>query len=261
MTRQSRKPQALIAIVTQQRSGSKWVGSLIRERYGAISLGETFSPEVKSVLSFRSYLSCRSIDQIIGSDINQILDDYFDEIRTYAGLFYSFDAMFNQMDWLNFSWRRKNGALYDYLRSRNDIVVSLVRDMREIFISMKALEITGQAHYTQLDKLSDERNFSHSKFSVDLSEFIAFRETVLSDRRFLAETFNNYENYIEMRYEDLMEDAAEALRPLDNALLRFGESIGHGFPSGLSPFPKLNKSPLNYSELVVNFDEVMTWPS
>lgn len=261
MNTQSRKPQTLIAIVTQQRSGSKWIGSLIRQRYGTISLGEIFSPEDTSMMSFRSYLSKYSVDDLLGSDIFLILNKYFDDIRTYLGLFYSFDVMFNQLDWLNFSWRDMNKTLYGYFRSQNDIVVSLIRDPRDIFISMKALELTNKAHYTEFDTVNfNLEKLSNNNIKLEYDEYIRFRSRLLADRLALSSAFEGYDGYIELNYEDVLQDPSTSLNHLDHALRRFGKSIGHSFSNGVSPFPSLFRTPIDYREIFENIDEVFSWP-
>lgn len=260
MSISSRKAQALIAIITQQRSGSKWVGSLIRERYGAVSLGEIFNPDDRSILSFRSYVARRSLDDVIGSDISSILDSYFEELRMYLGLFYSFDAMFNQMDWINFGWRPPQNALYSYLMSRGDIIVSLVRNIKDVFISMKALDVTKKAHYTDMESGCNGINQFVNTIYLDYHEYLKFREKAFFDRYNLRECFKHYPNYIEINYEKVRRDPMILFRSLDSSLRNFGNRIGYDFPAEISPFPALIKSPHDYSKLVANYDEVLCWP-
>lgn len=261
MIGQVRKVQRLIVVVTHQRSGSKWFGSVIRQRYATLALGEVFNPDSTELLSFRSYLSKYAVTDLFGISTVSALDRYFDEMRTYLGLYYTFDVMFNQIDWLNFGWRSQGNIIYDYLRSRGDIVVSLVRDARDIYVSMKALEITHQPHLTQLDRLAtNEPHRSDARLTLDFDDYQAFRNQLHTDRQALAAAFTGYADYIELHYEDLTANPAAALQPLDQALNRFGESIGQPFAAGFSPFPQLIRSPIDYAQLFANLDEVRDWP-
>lgn len=257
-----RKPQTLIAVVTQQRSGSKWVGSLIRHRYRTIALGEIFNPDDTSILSFRSFLRDKAMGDLVGCDISHQLSRYFNEIRTYLGMFYTFDAMFNQLDWIDFGWRNSNNSIYNYLLGNDDIVVSLIRDARDIFISMKSLEITKTAHFTSstaqdfyVDLRADHR------IVVKHDEYERFRKQLQDDRDRLSLTFAGRDNFIELQYEDLVLDPEAAFKPLDQALRNFGDSIGHPLVDDISPFSNLIKTPVQYSKLIQNYDEVLSWPS
>jgi len=261
MNSRPRSPQALIAVVTQQRSGSKWFGSLVRRRYGTTALGEVFNPDDTSMMSYRSYLSGMTVDSLIGSDFRKSLDRYFDRIRVYCGLFYTFDIMFNQMDWVNFGWSDGGPFMYDYLKSREDIVVSIVRDPREIFVSMKALQLTQKAHFTEMDSGESGPAPTLPCVSIHFSEYLDFRTKLLADRMRLSKHFEGYEDYIELHYNDLLRDPAEALVPLDCALRRFGKRIGHDFARGITPMPDLIKTPVRYGDLIDNLDEVFSWPS
>lgn len=262
MSAKPRKPQTLIAIVTHQRSGSKWVGSMIRQLYRTISLGEAFSPDNNTLLSFRNFLSKYSIGDVVGSDIFPKLDEYFDEIRTYLGLYYTFDIMFNQMDWMNFSWRHPNNLIYQYLRNNNDIVISLIRDPKDIFISMKLLDVTKKAHF--IDSYVDKylhNNVFEKNIKLRIEEYTIFRDDLLSDRRVLSKAFEGYDNYIELNYADILHDPLEALEPLERVLRESGKNIGHFYPGDISPFPNLVKTPIDYGDLIENMDEVLAWPS
>lgn len=262
MSSDPRQPQALVAVVTQQRSGSKWLGSLIRQRYGAIALGEIFNPDDTAVMSYRSYLSRRPVDKLIGSDAIANLDEYFDSIRMYCGLFYTFDVMFNQIDWINFGWSEPGKTIYRYLHARGDIVVSLIRDPRDIFISMKALDLIHKAHFTARECAGPPaEGFPAGSLTADRAEYMAFRERLACDRAQLGQAFAGYDGFIELSYADLERDAAAALQPLDRALRRFGERIGQPFADRISPFPGLVRTPVSYASLFANHDEVRDWPA
>ena len=261
MEKSERASQLLIAIVTQQRSGSKWIGSLIRRRYGAASLGEVFNPDNQTLLSFRSYISKQSVNELIGSVTTLLLDCYFNELRTYLGLFYSFDIMFNQADWVNFSWRLKQTPIYDYLKSRNDVVVLLNRNKADIFLSMKALELTNKAHYTALDNDAGQFNWKplfrcQEKIRLDLDEYARFSDRLELDRSLIRRNFDDHERFIELCYEDVLAGQVAVFEKMDNAIRDFGSGIGYDFRDGLSPFPGLVKSTIDYNEIFENANEI-----
>lgn len=225
-----------------------------------MALGEIFSPDETAVMAYRPYLSKMSLGELIAADFMAGLDNYFDRLRLYCGIFYTFDVMFNQMDWLHFGWRGVEKPVYRYLHARGDIVISLVRDPREIFVSMKALDRIGQAHFIGIDCAEAAQQPSVGSVVLDRDEYLAFRDQLVADRALLARSFDGYDNYIELSYGDLLRDSDAALAPLDRALCRFGERIGRPFMTGISPFPDLVQSPVSYGRLFANLDEALSWP-
>lgn len=263
MNKTPRNNQLLIAIITHQRSGSKWVGSLLRDIYRTGTIGEAFSPNNSSIASFRSYISKNNLDSIMNSDINEIFDNYFDELRTYFGLFYSFDLMFNQIDWIDFGWRQNTKPIYDYLKSRGDLVVSLLRDKREIFLSMKTLEITKRPHFTSLDsnrigstdlasELLEER-----KVLLNCDEYRFFSYQIDKDRELLSESFRDYDRFVLLKYEDIVLNINTITNKIDPIIRDFGYSIGYEFGDHLCPFPNLKKYSTDYRKIFENYDEIL----
>lgn len=196
------------------------------------------------------------------SNVQNVLDEYFSDLRTYFGLFYSFDLMFNQVDWIDFSWRKEQKSIYQYLKSRGDVVVSLVRDKRDIFLSMKTLEITNKAHFTLLDRKNvgsvdlAAEILGNRKIALDYDEYKKFCENLERDRNILLESFFDYERLILVDYDEVKSDYKVLTNKMNNIIRDFGCSIGHDFGDNPSPFPNLVKYSADYAKIFENFDEI-----
>src|SRR5580658_3854225 len=93
----------LIVTVTQQRSGSKFLCSVLRRRFGLAVLGEVFNPDSLASYSYRQFLLARGFERAFRDGTESTLNEYFEGFSTLGGVL-QLDVMFNQLEWLSTGW-------------------------------------------------------------------------------------------------------------------------------------------------------------
>lgn len=194
----------LIATVTTQRSGSKLLASCFASGTQVRPYGEIFYPDRWLIGSYKAF-SIAYASQMESLSGDQILDYYFGafgrEIAPKRAA--HFDLMFNQLEMACTTWNPfESYFIYGYLKSRKAVVISLERDHRDIFASMKYLEQSQRPHV--LKGQSRERP-APEKMKLDLDEYKRFVRSIDRHRKILCEAMQNYEFFIRLRYEDLAE--------------------------------------------------------
>ncbi|WP_176597186.1 MULTISPECIES: hypothetical protein [Sphingobium] len=252
--------KVIVATITHQRSGSKWFGSILRSGLSIGSLGEIFNPDDTSLLSFRAYVQNVGFDKVVRKSQYEVLDDYFNSIGVFFGKIFNFDIMFNQMDWITLGWNGNTKFIYEYLRSRNAVVIGLVRDPVDIFCSMKALDISKRPHVSELD--SDQRGsigiacqqLDGQKVSLSVDEFYKFRENLNENWRSVRKYFDGHHGFVEICYEDLVNNVdltsvIEKITACGRYLKLFEDGI-------INAFPRLLKVSDDYERVFDNIDDL-----
>lgn len=189
----------LVATVTEQRSGSKWVGAMLRDGLGIGCLGEAFAPGNSSLISFERFVAPLGLAELNRMGTAALLDRYFDDISVYSGQVIHFDLMFNQRGWLSFGWSESHEPIYDYLKNRGAVVVSLQRDPRDIFVSQKALPLVGKPHF--FDDEHPDLGPSDERTALSVDEFQAFSRRVEWNRDCLRASMGDYQQHFEVDYQ------------------------------------------------------------
>jgi len=246
----------LIVTITEQRSGSKWFGSLIRDATGASCIGEAFLPSSESIISFERFAAQIGLVELNRMGIAEALDRYFGDLSTYLGRLLHCDLMFNQREWLSFGWTSAGVAIYEYLKSRDAIVISLLRDEKSVFLSQKALPLIGQAHF--FDDEEPKIPPSREVAALSAEEYQHFCEVLKRNRTCLTDAMVGYERFIEVRYDDICRTGE-----LPPSLIKLVSSAAaeRGLPvdsrgrvtTARSPRP----SRIDYSALFSNADRLM----
>ena len=235
------KDKVIVATITHQRSGSKWFGSMLRSGLSIGSMGEIFNPDDASLLSFRAYVRNIGFDEVVKKSQFEVLDDYFNDIGLFFGRIFNFDIMFNQMDWITLGWNGNAKFIYEYLRSRNAVVIALVRDPLDIFCSMKALGISKHPHVSERD--SDQRgsleiacqHLEGQKVSLSVEEFNRFRADIDRSWREVRNYFDGHHGFVEICYEELINNVdlstvVEKITACGRYVRLFEDGIINAFP-------------------------------
>jgi hypothetical protein len=215
----------LIATITQQRSGSKFLGSVLRKQLGLLSLGELFYPvDWSAPYSFRQFILARGFERAFRDGPEATLNQYFDGFAP-LGRALHFDLMFNQLEWPVVGYNPyPREFLYGYLRARDAVVLSLVRNVFDVFLSEKTLMISRTAHvfdHVQNPKSSCDvatESLSGRRVRLDPAEYVSFAQAVGIRRRALREAFCGYRFFAELNYEALA--SAASIDPTSVDLIR-----------------------------------------
>jgi hypothetical protein len=223
----------LVVTVTQQRSGSKWLASILRKQFGLVVLGEVFNPEWRAPYAFRQFRLARGFERAFQDETVSALNEYFEGLR-HLGVVQQLDVMFNQLEWPLMGWNPfACEFLYGYLKSRDAVILSLVRDSLEVFLSEKTLRICGIPHvFDDNDnpksacQVAAER-LEGRRVHVDPAEYVLFAESLGLRRRRLRETCSGYRFFAEISYESL----ADAML-IDTAIVDLIRNAAehHGIP-------------------------------
>lgn len=199
----------LVVTVTQQRSGSKFLGSMLREQLGLVMLGEVFNPDSLVPYSFRQFISARGIERVFRDGTEATLDQYFEGLSHLGGV-QQLDVMFNQLEWPTIGWNPfAYEFLYGYLRTHDAVVLELARNPLDVFLSEKTLQISGTPHVFHHDgnpksacDIASER-LEGRRTRLDPAEYAAFTETLSIRRQRLHQAFSGYRFFARIEYESL----------------------------------------------------------
>lgn len=247
-----------IVILTHQRSGSKWLGHLIRDKFSIMHIGEIFSPDGDGLMDYRYYIEKIKFNDYLSSNKYNLLDIYFDKLHKYTGNALCFDLMFNQTDWISSGWNSNNKFIYEYIASRNFIVIDLRRSDIDIFVSMKALELSEHAHSFLDEQIlpSSESpllaKLGGAKIRLELSEFQNFRKSLAHSRHVMESHFLENPRFIQINYENLLND--KSLNAIEKKLRQevsfWNDDLSIFFTR------KILKLNFNYHEIFENIDEI-----
>lgn len=202
----------LIATVTTQRSGSKLLANCFASGTQVRPYGEVFNPDRWIVGSYKAFLAAYAAElQPLSGD--QIMDRYFAAFGRLAGedreaassRISHFDVMFNQIEIPCPTWNPFDSYfIYGYLRSRRAVVISLDRAPKDIFVSMKYLEISNRPHVLKGEAAEEP---VAEDLTLDLDEYRRFAKSIERHRSILARAMASYEYFVRLGYEELAEQS------------------------------------------------------
>jgi hypothetical protein len=175
-----------------------------------------------------------------------------------------FDLMFNQLEWPVMGFNPyPQGFLYGYLRSRGAVILSLVRNALDIFLSEKTLQVSSTAHvpdYADSRKspcdIAAER-LEGRRVRLDPAEYASFAEAVSIHRQALRHAFSGYRFFADVNYESLASARAMDATAVDvirDAAKHQGITERHD--GGLATFSTPVRVPPAYDRLFENLDEL-----
>lgn len=236
----------LVVTISEQRSGTKWLASLIVNQFGGVGLGEAFSPDGHSPTDFATFLQTKGFQTAMRVGHVYLLDEYFSWLGSIYGGRIHLDLMFNQTDWVVFGYSKEEYPIYEYLKSRDAFIILLERDEKDIFVSQKALEFTGKPHFWEQDTAIDTSQISPRELCP--IEFLKFKVRLRSNRGKVKAAFARYANLFECRYEDVRL-ANSLTNQLEKSLGDFYKNIR---TAPLIPVP----SKVDYRNIFSNFDKL-----
>lgn len=193
----------LIATITTQRSGSKFLASCFQAGTAVSPFGEVFNPDIYLAGSFHLFKEADS--QIRSGDTGLgYMDRYFGSLEALR-VIAQFDVMFNQIEIPAITWNPYSTFfLYGILRAAGAIVVHLERDAADTYLSMKYLEASGAA---------SAHNYASNNSSIDrvapawldYSDFERYRGFHAWHRDQLREAMKDYPLFYHLSYEALVD--------------------------------------------------------
>lgn len=244
----------IIAVISTQRSGTKLLGNCFQMGTVVTPFGEVFNPDVPQIGSFSEFMKARG-PRMAARGNSAVLDDFFSQFAHVCSV-YAVDVMFNQLEIPCVSWndRQIPFALYGYLRDVLAIIVSLVRNPFDSFVSMKHLHFAGgSAHHGSGDGIVALKTV----LQLDENEFLAYRDHVSWHREVLGRSMSGYEFFYELSYRDLANGGVpESLR----ALIKKGASVrGMNIdPDRIQMLPPtMRPSNVAYESTFENFDALL----
>jgi len=189
-----------IATVSNQRSGTKLLGSLLGSSGIVLPVGEIFNPDVDLLFSFKSFLKLKGLDAVFSQGSEPTITEYFNNINHLKDIVH-FDLMFNQLEYTCLSWSEyAHPFMYSHMKNMRFFVILLTRDPMEIFISNKILELTGLPHTYESEEDADEK-----RHVLDLkrSEFDSFRTKLAHHYSLARSSFTGYPFFYEIDYGEL----------------------------------------------------------
>jgi hypothetical protein len=171
--------------------------------------------------------------------------------------------MFNQRGWINFGWDGDSDFIYDYLKSREALIILLTRDPLEIYLSQQTLNISHRAHVTEMH--ADRRNSSEitqeklkgEKITLSLSDYTNFLGRLHNNRNVVRRFCRDYSNFVEIDYQGLQETSSTPLE-IGNRLETLARSKGLWHNGTCVSFPKLLRNPPQYDTIFRNLEELKT---
>lgn len=243
----------IIATISQQRSGTKLLGSYLSQLPEAVSLGEAFFPDNIRPCTFRGFRKMIGGEEAMQLGSEACLDRFMEYLHILAPIL-QFDVMYNQIEYACVSWNSfQMPFLYGFLMSRKCIILSLDRDPLDSFVSGKYVESAGVAHF-----LPDEAaGLPPDRIALDVNEYVAHRNYVLGMRRQLADLCQDYDFFLPIAYEDLT-DRSKLMGMLASVMNRNAEyhmqnvRVSEHYPIR----EKIRPTPVDYSQVFSNIGEL-----
>ena len=243
----------LIATVSTQRSGTKLLGNCFQNGTVVTPFGEVFNPDVPQLGSFSQFMKAGGWGMTDQGN-KTVLDAFFGQFEHICS-FTSIDVMFNQVEIACVSWNDGGSpyALYSYFRDTGAVVISLVREPLDTFVSAKHLSLAGgRAHRFGGEPLRQLRNNTR----LDESEFCRYRDRLAWHRRTLKEEMRGYDLFFELSYSELT--GGQLPRWLITAIS--GAAARHGDPIDASRIQiykaAMQPSGVNYAGVFSNYQEL-----
>jgi hypothetical protein len=212
----------LVVTITQQRSGSKFLGSLLRAKFGMLALGEVFNPDSLTPYSYRQFVLANGLERVLKEGAVPTLNRYFQGLSE-LGAIRQLDVMFNQIAWPCLGWNPyAHEFLHGYLMSCDAVVLSLIRNSHDVFLSEKTLQIAGVPHVFERSGTAKSacdlaiESLDGRRVRLDAAEYASFVEMLSIRRDRLRQVFSGYRFFAEIEYESLaragsIDDATEDL--------------------------------------------------
>jgi hypothetical protein len=136
-----------VVTISNQRCGSKFIGSCLRAGADLRALGEIFNPDPGQALTYWSWLASQIPTHATTNRVSlELLDRFFESLYVQFGPFH-FDLMYNQMSAISPPWHdRCSLFVLDYLRYRGIRPLHCVRSPLDVFKSLQRLRASGVAH-------------------------------------------------------------------------------------------------------------------
>jgi hypothetical protein len=243
----------LVATITTQRSGSKLLASCFNSGLEARSLGEIFNPDAwRHPGNFLQYLRAAG-PNIFDRPTEEVLDEYFRNIKEVISSVIHFDIMYNQMEVPCRSWNPYYVPfIIGYLMSRNSVIISLERNVRDTYVSGKYLELNqSAAHVVSLDMRPETKK----GVDLDLDDYQLYKAGVLRQRNVVRKALESYPYFHVCDYDHLASNCALPDRLcdlLEEAARVHGIVINRHLLSVISP--KIYKSGIDYAGAFKNYD-------
>jgi len=193
-----------IATISNQRSGTKLLGSLLGSSGAVLSVGEVFNPDIELIYSFKNFLRIKGLDQAFNLGSQAMLEDYLKNLNALKDIVH-FDLMFNQIEHTCISWSEfKFPFIYSYMKAMRISVILLTRDPQEIYVSNKLLELSGLPH-SYAERGGDKQN--QPTIRLRYSEFLSFKENLEDHYALVRKSFAGYDFFREVDYSFISREA------------------------------------------------------
>jgi hypothetical protein len=163
-----------VATISNQRCGSKFIGSCLRAGADFRPLGEIFNPDAGQALTYWSWLASQSGLAATTNKVSvALLDRFFDSVYVQFGPFH-FDLMYNQLSAVCPPWHDHCSLfIVDYLRQRRIRLLHCLRSPLDVFLSLQRLRVSGVAHSSPRVSGSEHPG---AELTVDLAALRGFVE-------------------------------------------------------------------------------------
>jgi hypothetical protein len=243
----------IVVTITTQRSGSKLFGGFFNCGTQIRSIGEVFNPDRSSGLSFRTFVETHTYSRLLEKGSENTLDWYFDEICRDHGSIH-IDLMFNQLEFCCLSWNPFSVPfIYGYLVSREAVIISLERSIRDSFVSGKYLELSGMPH--RLRGQSPQCSRIDGRRLLDVGAFLDYQNTVHDQRQSLLKVTSSYKYFVRVQFSEI----AETLwlpSGVKDLLIRHARDHHEELHPGLIQLhvPRSAPTGVDYREVFENYD-------
>ena len=238
-----------------QRSGTKFLGSCLRNGTDIFPAGEIFNPDSNGLINYYNW--AKNKQEINNVDIvsEEGLDQFFSQVLLDFGISH-FDVMLNQLIGISPKWDVVGVApfLTEHIKSRGYWVVLLTRSTAATFLSSELLKLSNQPH--QLDY---GNTWKPEKFYVDLNQYILHHKKVEYFYDLIRTNFADYPRYMELSFNNLV-GKRNGLLPVN---LTDFFSMGIKDYYGVDHYTNiqikaslLGMSPFNPKEYIVNYKEI-----
>lgn len=243
----------LIATISTQRSGTKFLGSCFEAGTQIRPLGELFDPLSTYLSSFSTFVARQGYSNLIAESSETVLDRFFclllpDRLH--------FDLMFNQLEAACLSYNDFGiDFIYEYLKSRQAVVISLERPLAECFVSRKFVELGGAPHYYGGEPFESPVTGIQTLSGI---EFGAYLVRTREQQTRLLKNMEGYEYFYRLKYEMLAESQVLPC-DLKQLIVRVGTRLGKQVDGKYIQIhqPRTIRTPISYPDIFANYEEIM----
>lgn len=242
-----------IAIISAQRSGTKFLNTILNSKYNALSLGEVFYPNSPAIHSFTNYISNASYSNSLNLTQDVLLNDYLVKINKLTNRVVIIDIMYNQTDSACLSWRENPGiSLYNYIKDNNIFVINLRRSKLDTYLSLLILNNTSTPHHFKVD--SHYKLTPIEKITIDANDFIKYCDKIRGYEYEVDNAFSSYSKFNLLNYDQIYKKAFPS--ELHSSILSFIEEFNFAHSETEFDFPIIKKE-INYSEIFENYSSIV----